>query len=102
MILVTGATGSNGTEIVKCLATRNVQVLAMVRNRDRASAIAVPNVEVVEGDFNRPKTLLSALAGVERAFFLTNSSEHAEALTNRFHRCGTTERCQTHYKAVAV
>lgn len=79
MILVTGATGSNGTEIVKRLASRNVQVRAMVRNRDRASAIAVPNVEVVEGDFDRPATLFSALASVERAFLLTNSSERAEA-----------------------
>ena len=79
MILITGATGSNGTEIVKRLASRNVQVRAMVRNRDRASAIAVPNVEVVEGDFDRSATLLSALADVERAFLLTNSSERAEA-----------------------
>lgn len=79
MILVTGATGSNGTEIVKRLAAQNVQVRAMVRNRDRASAIAEPNVEVVEGDFDRSETLLNALAGVERAFLLTNSSERAEA-----------------------
>ena len=88
MILVTGATGSNGTEILKRLATRNVQVRAMVRNRQRASAIpgsmaakgiAVPNIEVVEADFDRPETLLAVLTGVERAFLLTNSSEHAEA-----------------------
>lgn len=77
MILVTGATGSNGREIVKHLASRNVQVRAMVRDRDRARAIAVPNVEVVEGDFDRPETLLGALAGVERAFFLTKSPERA-------------------------
>jgi uncharacterized protein YbjT (DUF2867 family) len=44
-----------------------------------AKGIAVPNVEVVEGDFDRPATLLGALAGVKRAFLLTNSSEHAEA-----------------------
>ncbi|NJK66228.1 MAG: SDR family oxidoreductase [Microcoleus sp. SU_5_3] len=79
MILVTGATGSNGTEIVKRLAAQNVPVRAMVRNRDRASAIALPNVEIVEGDFDRPKTLLSALVNVDRAFVLTNSTEHAEA-----------------------
>jgi uncharacterized protein YbjT (DUF2867 family) len=51
----------------------------MVRNLDRASAIALPHVEVVEGDFDRPMTLLTALAGVERAFLLTSSSEHAQA-----------------------
>ena len=79
MILVTGATGNNGTEIVKRLAMARVQVRAMVRNRERASAIALPRVEVVEGDFDRPATLLSALAGVERAFLLTNSSERAQS-----------------------
>ena len=78
MILVTGATGTNGTEILKRLATDDVQVRAMVRNRERASTIALPHVEVVEGDFDRPETLLAALAGVERAFLLTNSSERAE------------------------
>ena len=79
MILVTGATGSNGREIIKHLALRNVQVRAMVRDRDRARAIAVPNVEVVEGDFDRPETLLDALAGVKRAFLITNSSDSAQA-----------------------
>jgi uncharacterized protein YbjT (DUF2867 family) len=79
MILVTGATGNNGTEIVKRLATNHVQVRTMVRNRERASAIALPHVEVVEGDFDRPATLLGALAGVERAFLLTNSSERAQS-----------------------
>lgn len=32
MILVAGATGSNGTEIVKRLAAQNVQVREMVRD----------------------------------------------------------------------
>jgi uncharacterized protein YbjT (DUF2867 family) len=79
MILVTGATGNNGTEILKRLASQNVPVRAMVRSRERASMIAAPNVEVVEGDFDRPETLLAALTGVEWAFFLTNSTERAEA-----------------------
>ncbi|MBN8565072.1 MAG: SDR family oxidoreductase [Leptolyngbya sp. UWPOB_LEPTO1] len=79
MILVTGATGSNGTEIVKRLTAQNVQVRAMVRNHDRAKEIALPNVEVVEGNFDRPETLLEALTEVDRAFLLTNSTEHAEA-----------------------
>ena len=79
MILVTGATGNNGTEIVKRLAATHVQVRAMVRNPERAGAIALPFVEVVQGDFDRPATLLSALAGVERAFLLTSSSERAQS-----------------------
>ena len=78
-ILVTGATGSNGTEIVKRLAAQNVQVRAMVRDHDRAKEIALPNVEVMEGNFDRPETLLKALTEVDRAFLLTNSTERAEA-----------------------
>lgn len=79
MILVTGATGINGTEIVKRLAAQNMQVRAMVRNHDRAKEIALPNVEVVEGNFDRPETLLEALTEVDSAFLLTNSTERAEA-----------------------
>jgi len=79
MILVTGATGNNGSEIVKLLAAQNVPVRAMVRNRERVSVIAAPNVEVVEANFDRPETLLTALSGIDRAFLGTNSSEHAQA-----------------------
>lgn len=79
MILVTGATGSNGKEIIQRLASQNAQVRAMVRNCNRASEIADLNIEVVEGNFDQPETLLSAMAGVDRAFLLTNSSERAEA-----------------------
>lgn len=80
MLLVTGATGNNGSEIVKRLAAQNVSVRAMVHNRDRAGVIAaLPNVEVIAADFDHTKTLLSALSGVDRAFLVTNSSEHAEA-----------------------
>lgn len=78
MILVTGATGSNGTEILKLLAAQKVPVQAMVRQRDRAKDIAAPNVEIVEGDFVRPETLLDALSGVERAFLVTPSSDRVE------------------------
>jgi uncharacterized protein YbjT (DUF2867 family) len=43
MMLVTGATGSNGTEILKLLAARNVRVRVMVRDQTRAKDIATPN-----------------------------------------------------------
>ena len=79
MILITGASGNNGTEIVKRLALKDVRVRAMVRNQERAKEIAAPNVEVVEGDFNCPETLMMALVDVDCAFLLTSSSERAEA-----------------------
>lgn len=87
MILVTGATGNNGLEILKRLASQNVQARAMARAasstreraRNRAKAIADLGIEMVEANFDRPETLPSVLAGVDRAFLVTNSTEHAEA-----------------------
>jgi len=61
MILVTGATGNNGLEVLKRLAVRDVQVRAMVRNCDRAVQLAHCQVEIVAGDFDHPETLLNAL-----------------------------------------
>lgn len=71
MILVTGATGTNGTEIVKLLSAAGAQVRALVRNRAKAAAIEGPGVEIVEGDFDKPETLEAALQGVEKALLLT-------------------------------
>src|SRR6476620_4289374 len=80
MILVTGATGANGSEVVRRLAARNLPVRAMVRSPARAAGLAaLPGVEVVAGDFDRPETLPGVLAGVDRAFLVTNSTERAEA-----------------------
>ncbi|PSB06984.1 NAD(P)-dependent oxidoreductase [Pleurocapsa sp. CCALA 161] len=79
MILVTGATGSNGIEIVKRMVAQNATIRAMVRDRTRASAIAAPTVELVQGDFDRPETLLGALADVERAFLVSQRTERVEA-----------------------
>lgn len=80
MILVTGATGSNGSEILKLLAAHGVGARAMVRDGSRASGLAeLPGIEIVIGDFGDPPSLDRALQGVDRAFLLTNSTERAEA-----------------------
>lgn len=70
MFLVTGATGTNGSEIVKQLSAVGVKVRALVRNLAKAEAIAQPGVEIVEGDFSQPETLKTALQGVEKALLL--------------------------------
>jgi uncharacterized protein YbjT (DUF2867 family) len=79
MILITGATGSNGTELVKLLSSRGVPVRAMVRSHEGAKAIAgLQGVELVIGDFDDPASVERALQGVEKSFLLTNSTERAE------------------------
>jgi uncharacterized protein YbjT (DUF2867 family) len=71
MILITGATGTNGREVVRQLSAAGVPVRALVRDAARAGAIRLPGVEIFEGDLGRPETLPVVLAGVERALLLT-------------------------------
>lgn len=78
MILITGATGSNGMEILKRLAAHSIPARAMVRDLTQAEDISFANVEVVQGDFNAPESLFAALDNVDKAFLLTPSSENAE------------------------
>lgn len=80
-ILLTGATGSVGSEVAKALAASQVPFRAMVRNPTEKPAqelAALPGAQVVVGDFNQPATLRAALEGIERAFLLTNSTALAE------------------------
>lgn len=67
MILVTGATGTVGTEVVRMLAERGERVRAMTRNPDGASMPA----EVVRGDFDDRASLDDAVAGADAVFLLT-------------------------------
>ena len=80
MILVTGATGSNGTELIKLLVSRGIPVRAMARSERGAAALArLPGVEIMAGDFDDAASVERALQGVQKAFLLTNSTERAEA-----------------------
>src|SRR5215469_123864 len=68
MILVTGATGTNGLEIVKLLSRSGVRCRSLVRNPQNISTFSdLPFVEVVQGDLSRPESLAPALEGVDKA-----------------------------------
>jgi uncharacterized protein YbjT (DUF2867 family) len=66
MILVTGATGNVGRNVVEQLLAEGQEVRALTR--DAARARFPDQVDVVSGDLSRPETLPAALDGVERAF----------------------------------
>jgi uncharacterized protein YbjT (DUF2867 family) len=68
MILVTGATGNVGAEVVRALAAADQDVRALTRS-DSSSTLP-PGVEAVAGDLNRPESLSAALAGVRGVFLL--------------------------------
>ena len=79
MILVTGASGSTGSELVKRLSANGIPVRAMVRRPPVQAYDASSGVEYVTADFEDPVSIRRALDGIERAFLVTNSSERAEA-----------------------
>lgn len=73
MILVTGATGTVGRELVAELARRGEKVRAMSRN-PRAAAFP-RGVETVAADLGDPAALGVALLGVERVFALASGPD---------------------------
>ncbi|HEY7488761.1 MAG TPA: NAD(P)H-binding protein [Streptosporangiaceae bacterium] len=68
MILVTGATGNVGSEVVNALVEAGERVRALVR--DPAKARLPAGAEPVAGDLNKPETFADALAGVSAVFLL--------------------------------
>ncbi|MGW3342681.1 SDR family oxidoreductase [Nonomuraea rubra] len=69
MILITGATGTIGSEVVRLLAAGGEQVRAMTR--DPAKVPARPGLEIVRGDFDDPRTLAEAARGAEALLLLS-------------------------------
>lgn len=84
MILITGATGTNGREIVKQLSDTSTQVRALVRNSYKVADLKKLGVEIVEGDFDKPETLDNALKGVDKALMLPPNDLRAVELQRNF------------------
>ncbi|MGH7493350.1 MAG: SDR family oxidoreductase [bacterium] len=84
MILITGATGTVGSEVVKRLSAQGVQVRAVTRDLRKAEASPLPHVEFVKGDFDDLDSMQRACSGMERAFLLSNSTERAEQQQTAF------------------
>jgi len=71
MILVTGATGTVGSEVVKALVERQAPVRAFVRSPEKAAMFDGMQVEIAQGDLEDQVALAAALDGAERLFLLT-------------------------------
>jgi uncharacterized protein YbjT (DUF2867 family) len=68
MILVAGATGVLGSEIVRRLIARGEEVRAMVRNTsapEKVESLRKLGADIVRGDVKEPRTLLAACVGVD-------------------------------------
>ena len=67
-ILIIGATGNIGHQVVSQLVSTGAQVRALTRNPDTASL--PPQVEMMRGDLTVPKTLDACLEGVDTVFLV--------------------------------
>ena len=67
-ILVIGATGNVGRQVVLQLAATGARVRAMTRNVEAAGL--PPNVEVMRGDLTLPDTLDACLHGIDTVFLV--------------------------------
>ena len=79
MILVTGATGTIGSQVFRRLAVAGKCPRAFVRDPQVARARLGDPVEHVVGDLDRPETVEAGLAGVDRVFLLTRQSARQPA-----------------------
>ncbi len=81
MILVTGATGTIGTEVVKLLLAQGEKVRVLARDPQKAAKLGA-GVDVVQGDLDKPETLPAAFQGVTKLFLLAAGEDLARHEAN--------------------
>jgi uncharacterized protein YbjT (DUF2867 family) len=69
MILITGASGSVGKEVLKAVAANGAEHRAMYRSAAEAAKAAAGTATVI-ADFAKPETLAAALRGVEAVYLV--------------------------------
>jgi uncharacterized protein YbjT (DUF2867 family) len=82
-----------GSLLTEALIARGEEFSVMLRPGDSGGRVAgKPGVTSTEGDFDDAASLRGALEGVDRAFLLTNSTEHTEAQQIAFVEAAQTQR----------
>jgi uncharacterized protein YbjT (DUF2867 family) len=81
-VLVTGATGTVGSELVKALMRRGAGVGAFTRKQPKPGTVPGA-VEIAVGDLSDPVSVLEAMKGVDELFLLNGNvaDELTQALT---------------------
>ncbi len=89
-ILVTGATRTVGGEVVKQLSSTGQKVRAAVRSATRVTSNdKLKDVELMEMDYNKPETPVTAFKSADKLFLLTPASPKTAELTANLGICTT-------------
>lgn len=84
MILITGATGQTGRELVQDLLARKSKFKVMVRSKAAQKDFESRGIMAVLGDFERPGSYSGALADIDSVFLLTTPKPDNHILERSF------------------
>ncbi len=76
MIGITGATGHLGYLTVQALLNLSVpptEIVALVRNLEKASGLSAKGVQVRHADYTQPETLRAALQGIDKLLLISSN-----------------------------
>lgn len=82
-VLVTGATGTIGSEVAKLLLEGGHSVRALVRDPAKAARLG-DALEIVVADLSKPETLPPAFEGIDSAFIASNGLDIAVLEANAY------------------
>lgn len=83
MILVTGATGTVGRELVGILASMEEEVRAMAHHTEKRSVISGYASQIIYGDYSDPDVLDDAMDSVDSVFVLSPSFTSEQVVWER-------------------
>lgn len=74
-LLIAGATGTNGTQLLNLLSQFGIAARALVRDVAKAAHLKKTNIELVQGDLGDKASLVDAMQGIEKAYIVTAVSQ---------------------------
>jgi NAD(P)H dehydrogenase (quinone) len=100
-ILVTGATGQLGSQIVEALLKiiPANELAVSVRNPEKATELRARGVDVRHGDFDKPETLDAAFSGVDRLLIISTFGDHEIIMRQHRNAVAAAERAQVKFIA---
>ncbi|MBW7454192.1 SDR family oxidoreductase [Paenibacillus sepulcri] len=100
-ILVTGATGKLGTKVVETLlkSIPANQLAVSVRDPEKAAGLQARGVEIRHGDFDRPETLDSAFAGIDRLLIISADGDNETRIRQHTNAVAAAQRAQVGFIA---
>ncbi len=100
-ILVTGATGKLGMKVVEALlkTVPAGQLAVSVRNPEKAEGLKARGVDVRHGDFDRPETLTSTFAGIDRLLIISADGDNETRIRQHANAVAAAEQARVKFIA---